>query len=136
MVDHLTPEERSRNMSRVPNRNTGPEIIVRKLCHALGFRFRLHSRHLPGSPDLVFPRLRSAVFVHGCFWHRHKGCRRASVPASRRDYWMAKFDRNVARDRKAIRDLRKMGWRVLVVWECQTKKTTTISNKIKRFLSQ
>ena len=109
-------------MRAVRSKDTTPELAVRKLAHALGYRFRLHRRELPGSPDLVFPGRRKVVFVHGCFWHRHAGCARgASTPATRRGFWEAKFARNVARDRRDRRRLRAAGWGVMVVWECQTR---------------
>ncbi len=108
-------------MSRVGGKNTTPEIRVRRAAHALGLRFRLHRGDLPGTPDLVFPGRRVALFVHGCFWHRHPGCRKASIPTTRQDYWMEKFRTNVARDRRTTTELVVLGWRVVVVWECETK---------------
>lgn len=108
-------------MSRVRGKNTSPEIRVRKAAHALGFRFRLYRKDLPGKPDLVFPKYRVALFVHGCFWHRHPGCSKASMPKSRTDYWADKFATNVARDRRNAESLRAAGWRVEIVWECETK---------------
>ncbi|WP_353015532.1 very short patch repair endonuclease [Mesorhizobium sp. M0854] len=112
---------RSLMMSKVRSRDTAPEIKVRRLAHALGFRFRLHRRDLPGTPDLVFPRHRMAVFVHGCFWHRHEGCSRASMPSSNVDFWLAKFERNQFRDARALESLERMGWQVHVIWECETR---------------
>jgi DNA mismatch endonuclease (patch repair protein) len=106
-------------MSRVRGKNTSPEIRVRKAAHALGFRFRLHREDLPGKPDLIFPKRNLALFVHGCFWHRHTGCPKASAPSS--DYWAEKFATNVARDTRVATELRRQGWRVEVIWECQTK---------------
>ena len=120
MPDQFTPAERSRVMRAVKSANTTPELVVRRLVHALGYRYRLHGRDLPGAPDLVLPRLGKAIFVHGCFWHRHRCPAGESTPGTRLDYWQAKFDRNVARDRRNLRKLRRMGWSVLVVWECQT----------------
>lgn len=108
-------------MSRVSSKNTTAEIRVRSAAHALGLRFRLHRRDLPGTPDLVFPRHRLALFVHGCFWHRHVGCKRASTPKSRSDFWEAKFDRNVERDFETRSELERMGWRVETIWECDSK---------------
>lgn len=107
-------------MSAVRGKDTAPEMRVRKAAHALGLRFRLHVRSLPGSPDLVFPRHRTALFVHGCFWHRHPGCKKASPPKSNVEFWNAKFERNVARDADYERKLAEAGWRVLVIWECET----------------
>ena len=124
MADSVDPATRSAIMRAVRSKDTAPERVVRKTAHALGYRFRLHRRDLPGTPDLAFPGRRKVIFVHGCFWHRHAhpGCPRGrSTPASRRAYWKAKFARNVARDRRAKRALRADGWGVMVVWECQTR---------------
>jgi DNA mismatch endonuclease (patch repair protein) len=117
MVDVLTPEQRRLNMSRIRGRDTKPEMIIRRGLHACGLRYRLHERDLPGRPDLVFPKFRAAVFVHGCFWHSH-GCGLSKLPATRQDFWKKKLDSNAARDRAAINALCSLGWRVLVVWEC------------------
>ncbi|RYG87552.1 MAG: DNA mismatch endonuclease Vsr [Alphaproteobacteria bacterium] len=121
MVDRLTPERRSWLMSRVKSKNTSPEMRARRLAHAIGLRFRLHRRELPGKPDLIFPRYRVALFVHGCFWHRHPGCTKASTPKSRTPFWETKFQRNVERDKENEAQLTALGWRVLVIWECETK---------------
>lgn len=121
MVDRLTPERRSWLMSRVRPKDSTPEMRVRKAAHALGLRFRLHRKNLSGSPDLVFPRHRTAIFVHGCFWHRHIGCHKASMPKTRVDFWQAKFDANVERDARAIESLERLGWRVAIIWECEVK---------------
>ena len=121
MVDSLTNERRSWNMSRIRGRNTGPELRLRSLLHRVGFRFRLHAKQLPGSPDIVLPKHRTAVFVHGCFWHRHSGCRNATVPSTRRDFWQEKFDSNVSRDERNKAALEAAGWTVLTVWECELK---------------
>lgn len=110
-------------MASVGQRDTGPEMRLRRALHRLGLRYRLHDRKLPGSPDLVFPRFRSAVFVHGCFWHVHKGCKFATEPESRKDFWREKFEANQKRDRKNYDSLLATGWRVLVVWECAIKKS-------------
>jgi DNA mismatch endonuclease, patch repair protein len=118
MVDHLTREQRSHNMRAVPSRNTVPEILARKAAHRLGFRFRLHRTDLPGSPDFVLPRHTVAVFVHGCFWHGH-GCRRSKLPQSNVEFWESKIGKNRVRDRKAVVELRKLGWRVVTLWQCQ-----------------
>jgi DNA mismatch endonuclease (patch repair protein) len=122
MVDSLTPAHRSWNMSRIRSRDTNPERILRSLLHRRGFRFRLNSIRLPGNPDIVLTRYRAVVFVHGCFWHRHSGCRYAYSPKSNLHFWDAKFAKNVVRDRIARRLLRLAGWRVFVVWECQIQK--------------
>jgi DNA mismatch endonuclease (patch repair protein) len=135
--DQFSAIERSRVMRAVKSGDTTPELVVRRLVHALGYRFRLHRRDLPGQPDLVFPRLGKAIQVHGCFWHRHACEAGESTPATRLDYWNAKFSRNVARDRSNLRRLRRLGWSVLVVWECQTSvvKRGALEARIARFLS-
>lgn len=119
--DKLTAEARSALMAKVRSTNTDPELRVRRAAHAAGLRFRLHRRDLPGTPDLVFPRYKLAVFVHGCFWHRHPNCGRASMPASRGKFWSEKFAKNVARDKAAIVALGEEDWKVLVIWECETR---------------
>jgi len=120
MVDRISKEARTANMAAVGSANTGPELRVRKALHAAGFRYALHRRDLPGRPDIVMPRLGVVIFVHGCFWHRHKGCKAASTPTSNTEFWNAKFEVNVARDQRNARDLQALGWRVIVVWECRT----------------
>jgi DNA mismatch endonuclease (patch repair protein) len=120
VVDHLTPEQRSRNMSAVRNRNTAPELLVRRAAHRLGLRFRLHRSDLPGSPDFVLPKHRIAVFVHGCFWHGH-GCRRSKLPQSNAEFWKKKVEKNRDRDRKARRGLARLGWKVVTLWQCQLR---------------
>jgi DNA mismatch endonuclease, patch repair protein len=112
---------RSRIMGTVGQRNTGPELVVRKALHRLGIRFRLYRKSLPGTPDIVLPGRRVAILVHGCFWHRHQGCAKATTPKSRVDFWSAKFARNVERDSDNARKLAALGWRVVVIWECETK---------------
>lgn len=124
MVDILSPAQRSALMSKVQDSDTRPEWILRSALHRLGFRFRLKNKHLPGRPDLVFPKYRTAVFVHGCFWHRHSGCKNASIPKTNHGFWLNKLDENVARDKRASSALTKQGWRVLVVWECQLEGST------------
>lgn len=106
-------------MSRIRSSNTSPELALRRAMHAIGFRFRLHRKDLPGKPDIVLPRYRAAIFVHGCFWHRHDGCKVASTPKSNTEFWVEKFDRNVTRDARAKQMLEEQGWRVIVVWECE-----------------
>ena len=135
-MDHLTPERRSWNMSRIRNKNTKPEILVRSLLHRMGYRFTVNAtnnRKLPGKPDIVLPKYKAVIFVHGCFWHRHNGCKETTTPKSRTEWWQAKFDGNVARDRKNQRLLRKDGWKVIVAWECETKKEDTLNKVAKRF---
>jgi DNA mismatch endonuclease (patch repair protein) len=138
MVDTLTPAERSELMSRVRSKDTRPEIVVRRLLHRMGYRYRLHERKLPGRPDLVFPRLRKAVFVHGCFWHQHPNpeCRMTRLPKSRLDYWRAKLERNRRRDGQQQEALLDLGWRFLVVWECETYDLASLAAKIQTFLTE
>jgi DNA mismatch endonuclease (patch repair protein) len=119
-------------MAQVKSKNTTPEIVVRRAAHALGLRFRLHRADLPGKPDLVFPRWNVAIFVNGCFWHSHEGCSRARIPHSNGSYWKKKLHRNVVRDRENIRSLRKAGWRVIVIWECESKKPVLLDAKLRR----
>lgn len=134
--DKLTPEARSALMAKVRSKNTAPEIRVRRAAHAIGLRFRLSRRDLPGSPDLVLPRYRLAVFVHGCFWHRHPDCRRASVPATRPEFWEMKFAKNVARDLAATAALHDRGWKTLVIWECETKCDAHIQQALRDAIAQ
>jgi len=119
MTDLVSEEQRSYIMSRISSKNTKPEMLVRSYLHRLGFRFRIHGNELPGRPDLIFPKYRTVIFVHGCFWHRHKGCSRSTMPATRVDFWQSKFDRNIARDRSSQAALRKLKWKVIVLWECE-----------------
>nr|WP_323873615.1 DNA mismatch endonuclease Vsr [Roseomonas mucosa] len=123
-------------MSRVAQKNTKPEMIVRSLAHGLGYRFRLHRSDLPGTPDIVFPRLRKAIFVHGCFWHRHPGCRLASTPKSRPEFWEPKFRANVERDHRKEEQLRKAGWDVETIWECETRDPGRLMERLKATLSE
>ena len=128
MTDHLSPEKRSQNMRLIKSKDTVPEKKVRSVAHRLGLRFRLHRNDLPGAPDILFPRRRTALFVHGCFWHRHKGCPRATIPKTNNDYWSKKFMRNVERDNRDREKLEEKGWKVLVVWECETKSEEAIES--------
>ena len=121
MADILTPEQRSALMARIGPRDTKPELRVRRVAHALGLRYRLHRSDLPGTPDLVFPKWHVAMFVNGCFWHRHEGCPKAYSPKSRVDFWQRKFAGNVERDRRVAEELRRTGWRPVVIWECETE---------------
>ena len=134
MADRISPKHRSWNMSRITSRDTKPELAVRSMLHRLGLRFRIHRNDLPGSPDIVLPRHKTVVFVHGCFWHRHSRCRFAYMPKSRVQFWCEKFDRNMARDREAQRSLRAMGWRILVVWECELRNPSRLTNRLARRL--
>lgn len=135
MSDVLTSEQRRRNMQAIRSRDTAPEMVVRRIIHRLGYRFRLHQKALPGHPDIVLPRLRRVVLVHGCFWHQHKSCRHATRPATRAEFWATKLDGNVRRDARVRRKLRTMGWKVLVVWECQTRKPEALASRLQSFLA-
>jgi len=119
MVDTVSPEQRSWNMSQIKGKNTKPELIVRSQLHRMGFRFRLHRKDLPGKPDIVLPKYRTVVFVHGCFWHRHKKCKYSYDPKSRKLFWQKKFDQNVERDKRNRRKITSLGWKTVVWWECQ-----------------
>jgi DNA mismatch endonuclease (patch repair protein) len=122
MTDKLTTEKRSWNMSRIRSIHTKPEILLRSLLHRMGFRFRLYSKHLPGHPDIVLQKHKTAIFVHGCFWHQHPGCNEAVLPKTNQEYWKSKLERNVIRDKKRQQELRAAGWQVLQFWECQLEK--------------
>ncbi len=121
MVDSISLERRSWNMSRIRGRDTGPEMRLRSLLHCAGFRFRLYAKDLPGKPDIVLPKYHAVIFVHGCFWHRHEGCRNATTPSTRAEFWQAKFDGNVERDKRNRAALEAKGWTVMTVWECELK---------------
>jgi DNA mismatch endonuclease (patch repair protein) len=129
-----TPELRSRIMRAVKGANTAPEIAVRSMVHRMGYRFRLHRRDLPGKPDLVFPRLKKVLFVHGCFWHGHDCTRGARAPKANADYWRTKIARNRSRDASHLKALKAEGWRAAVVWECELKKLTQVARRLARFL--
>jgi DNA mismatch endonuclease, patch repair protein len=135
MTDTFTKSQRSRIMAAVKSKDTTPELLVRRLVHSLGYRYRLHVRSLPGCPDMVFPRLMKVINVNGCFWHLHK-CPRCRVPSSKRQYWTAKLQRNANRDKENQRKLRRNGWRVMVIWECQisAKLLPRLKSKIISFL--
>jgi DNA mismatch endonuclease (patch repair protein) len=120
-MDKITPEQRSYTMSRIRSKDTKPEMLVRRHLHALGFRYSLHSSKLPGHPDLVLTKWHTVIFVNGCFWHRHEGCKAASTPKSNVEFWQAKFQRNVERDKHEHALLKAAGWRVIVIWECEVK---------------
>ena len=137
MADTVSKSERSRIMAAVKSKDTTPELLVRKLVHALGYRYRLHVRSLPGTPDLVFPRLRKIINVNGCFWHMHR-CARCRIPSARRDYWIAKMQRNAAREKRTCRQLREICWQVMVIWECQIspRRVNRLRAKILAFLEK
>jgi DNA mismatch endonuclease (patch repair protein) len=119
VVDTLSKAERSERMRRIRGKDTAPELALRSALHAEGLRFRLHRRDLPGRPDIVLPKFNTVIFVHGCFWHRHEGCSISTTPKSNTVFWVDKFERNVARDRLNVRGLRRLGWKVITVWECE-----------------
>jgi len=135
MVDRLTSEQRSELMRRVRGKDTAPEMIVRRLAHRAGFRFRLHRKDLPGKPDLCFPARRKAIFVHGCFWHGHDCRRGARVPKTNREYWTRKLARNKARDLAQQEALAAAGWAVMVVWECEIRDLAALAGRLGAFLS-
>ncbi|WP_272700876.1 very short patch repair endonuclease [Desulfovibrio sp. Fe33] len=120
-MDMLKPEARSQLMAKIKSKNTKPELVVRSLLHRMGFRFRLHRRDLPGTPDIVLPKYKTVIMVNGCFWHGHANCPKAKRPSSNTDFWYKKLDDNIARDRENVLKLEELGWRVMVIWECQVK---------------
>jgi DNA mismatch endonuclease (patch repair protein) len=134
-TDVLTPEQRSRCMSRIRGKDTSPELLVRRLIHAMGYRYGLHRRDLPGTPDLVFPRHKRVIFVHGCFWHRHSCRLGRPKPKQNAAFWRRKLGGNAERDKRALRRLRALGWKVLVIWECQTLAPAKLLGKVRKFLS-
>ncbi|WP_175964353.1 very short patch repair endonuclease [Burkholderia pyrrocinia] len=137
MVDIVDTVTRSRMMSGIRRQDTQPEIVVRRSLHAMGLRFRLHRRDLPGVPDVVLPGRRIAIFVHGCFWHMHPNCRLSKLPETRRDFWQAKLEANVRRDRRTVETLLSMGWRVLTVWECAVRtdaKAIKLSQELRQWI--
>jgi len=133
-MDRVTKEKRSEIMSRIRGKNTSPEMIVRKLVFSLGYRYRLHGRNLPGKPDLVFAGRKKVIFVHGCFWHMHN-CRKGTTPESNKDFWLPKLERNKARDTDNLNKLDEMGWKVLVIWQCQLKDIQELEATVTSFLS-
>ncbi len=135
MADHVQPSERSRIMAAVSSKNTKPEMAVRSIVHKLGYRYRLHSADLPGKPDLVFPSRGKVIFVHGCFWHRHPRCRYASQPKTHVTFWKDKFHTNLARDRRVQAELKKLGWEILIVWQCEIKNQEKLSRRLDDFLA-
>ena len=134
MVDIVSPEVRSRIMARIKSKGMKPEMQVRRLLHGLGYRYRLHRADLPGRPDLVFPSRRKVVFVNGCFWHKHVDCPRVRIPATNRDYWLTKLERNRARDERNLTLLLENGWMVFTVWECQLKDLQAVTESLTQFL--
>jgi DNA mismatch endonuclease (patch repair protein) len=134
MADVFSPAKRSAIMSRISGRNTRPEIVVRKIVHNLGYRFRLHRKDLPGKPDVVLPRHQKIIFVNGCFWHGHARCRRAKLPSSNTAFWQKKLAGNKARDKEVKRRLRRAGWEVLVVWQCEINQHDILLRRLESFL--
>ena len=129
-VLHKVSEQRSRNMSAIKSKNTKPEIAVRKVLHSMGYRFRLHGKDLPGSPDVVLPKYKTVIFVHGCFWHRHENCMYASTPKTRQEFWNKKFKKNIERDLEIQENIKNIEWRSVVIWECETKNIENLKEKI------
>jgi DNA mismatch endonuclease (patch repair protein) len=136
LVDTISREYRSEIMSRVGAKDTKPEMVVRRMLHAAGYRYRLHAKDLPGKPDLVFPARRKVVFINGCFWHRHRGCAHARLPKSRTEFWTEKLERNRERDERNVEALRELGWEVLTVWECEVRDPATLMPRVVAFLEQ
>jgi len=135
-MDRVSVQQRAKNMSRIRCKDTKPETQLRKIVHALGFRYRLHANKLPGRPDIVFSRRKKLIFLHGCFWHHHAKCRDGRIPNSREDYWRPKLVGNKNRDVENRRHLRRLGWRSLVIWECELAARKKIERKVQRFLER
>jgi DNA mismatch endonuclease, patch repair protein len=133
-MDTLSPAQRSERMSRIRSKDTRPELVVRRLLYSLNFRYRLHQRNLPGIPDIVFAKRKKAIFVHGCFWHQHYGCKTSHIPKSRREFWTSKLEGNCVRDKANLRRLKASGWSVLVIWECQVRNLSRLETRLQRFL--
>lgn len=134
MADTLTPQERSERMRRIRGKDTRPEMAIRKLLFAAGYRYRVQYRGLPGRPDIVFPGRKAAIFVHGCFWHQHPGCKVAHIPKSREDYWVSKFNKNIERDKRNTAAIEEKGWRILIIWECEAKQIDALATTLIDFL--
>lgn len=135
-VDRISSEKRSHNMAQIKGKDTKPEKLVRSLLHRMGFRFRIHVKRLPGCPDIVLPRYKAVIFVHGCFWHGHEGCKRAALPVTRRDFWAAKITGNKVRDERNIAELRILGYKILIIWQCEMKDIEHIKQRLSAFLTQ
>lgn len=129
-MDKLSRNQRSKNMAAVRGKNTSPELRVRRMLHSMGYRYRLHRKDLPGKPDIVLPKYRLCIFVHGCFWHQHPGCKRATIPETRREFWQEKFCKNKKRDELSLRELGKLGWQVCTIWECETKSPDILAKRL------
>lgn len=136
MADFLSPDQRSERMSRIRSKDTSPELALRRALHALGLRFRIHDKRLPGKPDIVLPKFRTVVLVHGCFWHRHAGCNVATTPKTNTAYWQEKFDRNVQRDQRNAAALDALGWKVVTAWECELGSQRKINEAAMRIAAE
>lgn len=134
-MDIMPAEKRSNIMRKIRSTNTKPELIVRRLLFSMGYRYRLHTKELPGKPDIVFPRQRKAIFVHGCFWHHHAGCVHGKMPKSRHDYWRLKLQKNIERDKNNQIKLKEAGWEILTVWECTLNDLDDLSDRLNKFLN-
>lgn len=134
MADRFTKKKRSKIMSNIKAKDTNPEMVVRRLIHAMGYRYRLHIKDLPGKPDLVFRPRRKVIFIHGCFWHQHEGCKVSHIPKSNLSYWLPKLEKTKKRDKTHIQQLNDKGWGVFVIWECQLKNIEIVKKKIRGFL--
>ncbi|MGC2164247.1 MAG: DNA mismatch endonuclease Vsr [Silvibacterium sp.] len=134
MTDSITTERRSDNMRKIRSKDTKPELQIRKLLFGLGYRFTLHRKDLPGEPDIVFTGRKRVIFIHGCFWHQHQDCREGRVPGSRQEYWIPKLKNNISRDQKHVVELQKLGWKVLVIWECQVTNIDRAEDMMLKFL--
>jgi DNA mismatch endonuclease, patch repair protein len=130
MVDKISSEHRSWNMSRIRNKDTTPELIVRSLLHRMGYRFRLHRKDLPGKPDIILPKYKTVIFVHGCFWHRHEDCQYSYIPKSHVKFWEEKFKSNMTRDNKIQSELKALGWKIFIIWECELSNQKSVLNRI------
>lgn len=135
MSDPSVSAQRSWNMSRVRSKNTKPEMIVRSILWGMGYRYRLKRKGLPCNPDIILGKLKTVVFVHGCFWHRHPGCKRTTTPATRTEFWQEKFRKNIARDKRNNANLEALGWNVVIIWECETKNTDSLAQRLKTELA-
>ena len=133
-MDHLTKKKRGWNMSRIRNRDTGPERAVRKTLSVMGFKYRLYAKQLAGKPDIIIKKNKTAIFINGCFWHQHKGCKRKTMPKGNRDYWKPKLERNVAKQKADIKALIKDDWKVDIVWECETRDEDKLKKKLQKIL--
>lgn len=134
MVDHLTKDARSKNMAAIKSKNTSPELIVRKILFSEGYRYRIHDSKLPGKPDIVLKKYKTVIFVHGCFWHSHANCKRANMPKTNLDYWSNKISKNVDRDKEHYEELKEGEWKILIIWECQTKDREQVRKLLSKVL--